>query len=422
MNIKIEKLKNSQKLIKVEIDKNKVKDALDDVYSGIQKKAKVSGYRPGKAPRDVVEAHYEGSANEEALNRLIWDSYREAVVKESIDPVGYPVVEGVDFNKGSSLKFSVKVDVRPEFSLKKYKAIKVKRKSADITDKDIDDAIKNIQESMAQYKNVDPRPIEKGDYIVSVYECYPDVKLVDKNDKLWLYINDQLEPKELLNVLIGSEIDILKEVEVTYPKDYHYKELAGTKRLYKVTPKQIQQKIVPEINDDLAKETGRFKSLDELKKFLSENIAKSRKQEAEKDIENQIFQSLTEAHSFEVPDSIVQRQATRLIEETKQRLLYQGYKKEDLDKDDDKLKESVKESAINNVCLFFIIEKIAKEENIKVSDQDIDKRIQEIAKHGNESVDKTRKKLEEKDLLGSLNEQILHDKVVEYLVKESKEA
>ena len=420
MKINIEDQKDAQKLINVEVEAQRVDAALEDIYNGIQKTANIPGYRPGKAPRDMVKTHYNKAANEEVLNRLIWDCYREAITEKNINPVGYPVIVDVDFNEGKPLNFSVKVETRPAFKLKVYKGIKVKEKLYEASDEDVDNALKQMQESMAEYKNIKARPIAKGDYIVCDYECFSEGKQVDKKDKLWLYISDKLQPKELLALLLGAELGTTKETEVSYPKDYEYKELAGQSRLYKVTPKEIKEKILPEINDELAKSTGHFNDMSELKADLKKNILSQKKLESARDVENQIYKILLESHAFDVPASLVENQALRLVQETKQRLAQQGYKKEDLDTQDDKLKESVKGRALDNVRLFFIMQSIAQQEKIEVVESDIDKRVAEIASHTKEDQVKVRQRLKENNLLDSLKEQALHDKVSEFLIVQAK--
>jgi len=420
VKINIEDQKDAQKLINVEVEAQRVDAALEDIYNGIQKTANIPGYRPGKAPRDMVKTHYNKAANEEVLNRLIWDCYREAITEKNINPVGYPVIVDVDFNEGKPLNFSVKVETRPAFKLKVYKGIKVKEKLYEASDEDVDNALKQMQESMAEYKNIKARPIAKGDYIVCDYECFSEGKQVDKKDKLWLYISDKLQPKELLALLLGAELGTTKETEVSYPKDYEYKELAGQSRLYKVTPKEIKEKILPEINDELAKSTGHFNDMSELKADLKKNILSQKKLESARDVENQIYKILLESHAFDVPASLVENQALRLVQETKQRLAQQGYKKEDLDTQDDKLKESVKGRALDNVRLFFIMQSIAQQEKIEVVESDIDKRVAEIASHTKEDQVKVRQRLKENNLLDSLKEQALHDKVSEFLIVQAK--
>jgi len=420
VKINIEDQKEAQKIIKVEVGPERVDAALEEIYSGIQKKANIRGYRPGKAPRDMVKKQYNKEANEEALNRLIWDCYREAVTEKSISPVGYPVIVDVKFNEGKPLIFSVRVEIQPEFKLKAYKGIKIKEKPYKVLDEDADNALKQMQESMAEYKNVETRPIAKGDYIVCSYECFSDGKLVDKKDKLWLYISDQLQPKELLALLVGAELGATKETEVSYPKDYEYKELAGQSRSYKVTPQEIKQKMLPAIDDELAKSTGHFKDLSELKIDLNKNILKQKKIESERDMESQIYKALLVAHTFDVPPSLVERQVQRLVEETKQRLMQQGYKKEDIGTQDDKLKESVKSRALDNVRLFFIMQKIAKQENIEVSESDIEQKIAEIAGYTKEDKTKVKDRIRDNNLLDNLEEQVLHDKVAEFLIAQAK--
>lgn len=420
MKINLENLKDSQILLKIEVEAERVSAVLDGIYSDIQKRAYIPGFRVGKAPRDLLEAHYEKTAKDETLDRLVWECYREAVIQKKLDPVGYPVIEEVNFNKDMPLVFTIRVDVRPEFKLKNYKGIKVKEQAQGVTDEDLEKALKNLQESMAQYKNIEDRPIQMGDYIVCDYQCFADGKLVDKNDKLWLYISDQLQPKELLTSLLGTDKEVTKEVEVNHSKDYQHKELAGKQALYKITPRQIKVKILPEINDDLAKETGRFKDLEELKRNLGQGILKAKQDQNQRNLQNQIFDSLLKTHPFQVPYSLVERQTQRLIENAKLRLIYQGYKKEDLDKEDEQFKKAVYEDARMNVRLFFILEEIAKQEKIRVDDKDLEDRIELLAKNSKQDAAEVKKRLKEQNLLENLKEQMVQDEVVEFLLKEAE--
>lgn len=420
MKINLEKLKDSQVLVKIEVEPERVSTVLEGIYGDIQKKTRIPGFRAGKAPRDLLESHYGQTAKDEALQRLAWECYREAVIEKNLDPVGYPVIEQVRFDKDMPLFFSAKVDVRPEFKLRNYKGIKVKEEPEEVTDEDRDKAMKNLQESMAQYKDIEDRPIMMNDYAVCDYQCLADGKLVDKNDKLWLYISGQLQPKELLSALLNTAKDVTREVEVTHPKDYQNKQLAGKKAVYKLTPKEIKIKILPDINDDLARGTGHFKDLEELKKHLDQSLLKAKKDQNQHNLQNQIFDSLLKAHSFEVPQALIERQSQQLVENAKQRLAYQGYKKEDLDKEDEQLKKAVYEDAKKNVRLFFMLERIAKEEKIEVNDKDLGVRIELLAKNSNEDPAQARKKLEERGLIENLREQLVHDKVVEFLLREAK--
>jgi trigger factor len=420
VKIKIEDMKGSQKLIRVEVDADRVNGVLEQAYSDIQKKAFVPGYRQGKAPRDLIEANYGKTAHEESANRLVWDCYREAVAQKGIKPVGYPVISDVDFKDNKALVFSARVDIYPDIRLKQYKDIKVKEKSYEVTDDDIEKALNQLQESYAKYKDIEPRPVKKQDYLVCAYECFENGKLIDKKDKLWLYISDKLQPKELLDALIGSAIGEQKEVHVKYPKDYEYKELAGKDRLYRVNPSQIKEKILPEINDELAKLTGNFAGLKELKKALEENILNSKKLEARQDLENQIYSFLLKGHDFDVPESFVENQSSRLLDQAKQRLVQQGYKKEDINEQDEKLKESMRPQAADNVRLFFLIDKIARQEKIEVETEEIEKKIAEIAAQSGEALESVKAKIKDKGLMDNIKEQILHDKTVEFLIDNAK--
>jgi trigger factor len=416
VKIKIEDIKDSQKLIKIELSPEKVNEAVSGVYTDIQKKARVPGYRQGKAPLDILKARYERSASEEAVNNLIWDSYRQAASENNINPVGYPVVSDVVFNPGAPLTFTVKVDVMPEFKLKQYKDIKVSEKPFEVSDDDINKSLEELRESMAEYRNVNRRLVSKGDYVVGRYECFENGKLVDKKDKLWLYISDKLEPKELLAALLGSEVSKEVQAQASYPDNYEYKELAGKSRLYKVTPLEIKEKILPEANDELAKAAGNFNDLSALKKALRESIQRAKENEARHALEAQICAHLLKTHSFDVPVSMIERRLEQLIQNAAQRLAYQGYKKQDIDSQKDKLKESFKEQAVKDVRLFLIIEKISSCEKIEASGSDVAAKIKDIADSSKENVEEVNRRINENGLIDSLKEQIVHEKVMDFLV------
>jgi len=420
MKIRVENQKDSQKLIRIEIEKDRVQSEFETVFGQIQKRATIPGFRQGKAPRDLVEKQYSQTARDEVVERLVRESYRQALAEHKISPVGYPFIEDVSFYIGRPFTFTAKVDVSPEFRLKNYKGIRVKEEPAEVTDKDEQNALKNVQESLAQYKNIQDRPIAKGDYIVCNYECIVGGKTVDKNDKLWLYISDDLQPKELFSCLVGAQRDVEKTIEVIHPRDYKNKELAGKQGLYKVTPNQIKVKILPELNDDLAKGTGQFKSLDDLKDRIRESLLKTKTQQARRNLESQVFDNLLKAHPFDIPQTLVEKQTQRLVEDAKTRLLYQGYKKEDIDNEHKHLEGAVQTKAKDDVKLFFILDKIAKEEKFEISESELEDRIQQIAKNANQPLEELRTKLSEGNRIESIKDQMIQDKVVDFLLREAK--
>ena len=419
MKVKIENQKGSKKLIKIEVENERVQSVLDKVYTEIQKEAHVQGFRVGKVPRNIIEKQYSKAAADEAVSRLVEEAYRKALHENNIDPVGYPVIEDVDFAKEKPFTFTAKVDVRPDFKLKTYKGLKIKNQSAEVSEEDIDKALDNIQESLAQYQNIDARPIADGDHIVCLYETYTDTKLVDKRDEMWLYINDKLQPRQVYDALLGAVNDVTKEVEVTLPQDYQNKELAGKRVLYKITPKQIKHKVLPDINDELAKQAGSFESLQQLKDHIRVNMLQAKKQQIRRDQEAQICEGLLKNHTFDIPESVVERQEERLVEDAKLRLLYQGYKKEDVDKQQQMLKQAVAANAKNNVRIFFILDKIIEQENVTVDDKQLQDKIVQIAGETGQELQAFKKRIEETGTLDNLREQMLHDKVMDMLISEA---
>jgi len=419
VKIKIQDNKNCQKLIKIEVEKEKVQTVLEEVYKEIGQSAQVPGFRKGKAPRDMLELHYSETAREEALRHLIWESYREAVKENKIDPINYPAIEDVKFGEDNHLSFTAKVDIVPTINLKPYTNIKIKKETDRVTEQDVSKALDSIRESLAKFETIESAPVKMGDYAVCDYECTVEGKVIDTQKGVWLEVKEDSNLPEIAKALIGCNKSQVKEVSFALPKNYKVAAYAGKNAAYKIALNEIKQKVLPAQDDAFAKQAGKFENLQQLKDELTKEIGSSKKQQQQANMEGQLFDSLLKANQFDVPESVVDRQLQSMISDAKLRLMYQGYKKEDIEAQEGKLKESLAINAKEHVRLFFILEQIAKKENLRTTDEELDKHIEKISINTNQDKAKVRKTLEEKDLIENLKEQLLHDKVTKFLLEKS---
>ncbi|UCH12651.1 MAG: trigger factor [Candidatus Omnitrophota bacterium] len=420
MKLKIEDKKNCQKLIKIEVESQKVKNALDEIYKSIGKDAQIPGFRKGKAPRDILQAHYRDKANDEAIRRLIWGVYRDVIKTNDIKPVSYPIIEDVKFNDDGPLNFAIKIDVKPVINLKSYIKIKVKKIPQEVSEEDINKALEAVRESSARFEPVEERPARIGDYVVCDYDCKISGKSIDSQKNAWLHVEENSDLQEITKALIGCSKGQIKEVTMALPKDYKQTEYAGKNGNYKITVNEIKQKILPQLDDELAKQVGEFENLEQLKERLKKELLIKKKQQQRSDMENQLFDFLLKVHQFDVPESTVQRQLQNLVDDAKARMAYQGYKKEEIESQENKLKQTLAINADRHVKIFFLLEAIAEKENIDITDEELNKQIEGMSRVAKQDAEKFRQDVKEKGLTDSIRKQLLHDKVIDFLLENAK--
>lgn len=421
MRVKIEDSKKAcQKLIKIEIEPQKVKEALDETYKSIAMDATIPGFRKGKAPRDLLETHYGDAANDEAIKHLVWDAYRDVIKTNGVEPISYPIIEDVKFDRNGPLHFTVKVDVKPTIALKSYTDIKVKELPVDVSEEDVKNALEAVQQACARLESVEGRSAETGDYVLCDYECMVDGKPVDNQKNVWLCIEEESSFSPIPENLIGCSKGEIKEAEIILPQNYKQPQYSGKKAIYKITIKEIKKKILPQINDELAKQAGDFKDLQQLKERLKEQILLEKKHKQRYDAENQLFDFLLKTHQFDVPESLVERQLQDLVNDAKIRLGYQGHKKEEIEPQVGKLKQTLAINAERHVKIFFILEEIAEKENISITDEELNEQIKKLSESTKQDFKNLKQAMQEQDLIGTLRKQLLHDKVVGFLFEKAK--
>ena len=420
MKVKIENKKNCRKLIKIEVEPEKVKSALEEIYKTIGRDAQIPGFRKGKAPRDILETRYNETANSEAIRRLVWEAYRDAVKANDIKPVSYPIIEDVKLDQNGPLCFTVKVDIEPVIALKPYINIKIKKSAADVTEEDIKKALEAVRESAGRFEPVEGRPIKMGDYVVCDYDCLVEGKSIDQQKNVSLHIKEDSGLSQITKALAGSNKGETKEVALELPKDYKQNEYGGKKGVYKITVNEIKQKILPALDDEMAKQIGSFQNLQQLKDRLRQQLQLDKRQQQRFDMENQLFDFLLKANQFEVPESTVERQLQVMVNDAKTRLIYQGYKKEEVESQQDKLKQTLADNAKRQVRIFFMLGAIAEKENINVTGEELNRQIEQMSKAAKQDVEKFKQTLQDKEMVDNLKQQMLHDKAIGFLLEKAR--
>lgn len=407
-------------LFEIEVPAQAIAKAFDEVYAEIMKYANIPGFRVGRAPTELVKRHYTKDARSEVLKRLIPEAYRSALEEHKIVPMGLPEISDVVFEDEKALSFRAKVLTRPEFKLKEYKGLQVKRGKVGVTDADIDRAIENLRGANAIYVDVKDRALAIGDYAVCDLECHVDGRPVHKKrENLWLYLDKDALIPELSEKMAGMKRLEERDIDAVFPEKYPDKAIAGKAARYHVFLKGIKSRQLPNADDDFAKGLGKT-DLDDLRKEIAKELEAAAKVNAEIEAENTLLNGLMDENVFTVPSSMVKRQLESMVEDTKRRLSEKGIKPEELSKRDEELKERFKKDAERHVRLLFILDEIAVKEGIDAGDEDLKAAYKSISAQTGKTEEEIRDYYEEKDLVDNLKSKIREERVIAFLLKEAK--
>ncbi len=386
----------------------------------IQKKVRLPGFRPGKAPMSMVRTRFAGDIRQEVLDHLLPKFFRASVDQEHLEVVGQPTVSDVHFHNGEPLKFKAEFEVAPTVELNDYRGLVCYYAEPLVSDEDVAQRLEQVREQKAEYVNEDPRPLASGDYAVVSLESLSGVAEKVTTDELMLKLGDEATMPVFTENLVGASPDESREFDVTYPADYDRKNLAGRTVRFKATVKAVRRKELPEANDEFAKDLGDFQTIDELKEQIRKNILREREHRAQEDAKNQLLDRLVEAHDFPVPDAYVNRQIEINVENQLRSIAQQGVDPRSLKLDWDKLRESQKPRATKDVRASLLLDKIAEREAIGATQDEVDREVQKIARQQREAVAVTRAKLEKEGGIARIAGHIRTDKTLNFLFEHSR--
>src|SRR5580704_15094576 len=346
----------------------------------IQRKVKLPGFRPGKAPMGLVKQRFAGDIRQDVIEKLVPRFFRAAADKDHLEVVGQPNVTDVNFKAGEPITFKAEFEVAPKFELGEYRGVTITYSEPEITDAEVDARIEEIREQKAEYVNEDPRPLADGDYAVVSLESLSGVAEKVSQDELMLKMGDDATMKEFTENLRGASPDESREFDVTYPADYDRKPLAGRTVRFKATVKAVRRKELPELNDDFAKDMGDFQTLGELKDSIRKSVLHEREHQAQDDTKQQIIAQLVDTHPFAVPDLYIDRQIEGTLNTQLQQLASQGIDPRSLKLDWQKIRDSQKERAERDVRASLILDKISDREAIAATQEDVDREVQRYAR------------------------------------------
>lgn len=386
----------------------------------IQKKVKLPGFRPGKAPLSIVKTKFASDIRQDVLEKLVPRFFRAAADKEGLAVVGQPNVSDVHLHAGEPLTFKAEFEVAPTFELEDYRDMVVNYAEPEVADADVSARIEEIREQKAEYVNEEPRALADGDYAMVALESLSGVAEKISQDELMLKIGDESTLAAFSENLRGAAPEESREFEVTYPADYERETLAGRTVRFKVTVKAVRRKELPELNDEFAKDLGDYQTLDELKDAVRKNILRDREHRAQEDAKHQLLDKLVDMHAFPVPEIYVDRQIEINLENQLRAMAGQGIDPRSIKLDWQKVRESQKDRATRDVRASLLLDKVAEREAIGATQEEIDREVQRIARQQREAVAVTRAKLQKEGAIGRIAGHIRTDKTLNFLFEHAR--
>lgn len=428
MNVTVENLAPCRKLLRVEVEATAVDAAFAAVAADFRKHAQIPGFRPGKAPIAAVERAYGPRIEEEVKRALINEHYQKAVTEQKINPVVYPDVEEIQFGRGQSLQFAATIETAPEFELPDYKALPVKRETAAVTEEDVAKAFDVLCEQRADYKDVEAA-VEDGLFVVVNYtgtcdgrpltELAPTARGITEKSGFWLRIEKDHFIPGFTTQLIGAKKGETREVKVTFPADFISAPLQGKEGIYRVEIVQVKEKVLPELTEELAKSFG-AESLEKLREGVKTDLQNDRQFRTERATRDQIVRELLGRVAFELPDTLVQTETRNVVYNIVAENQQRGVPRELLEKQKDEIYSSASTTAKDRVKLAFLARRIAEKESLKVTQEEITRRVLVLAQQYQMEPGKFIKELQKREGFGEIHEQLLIAKVVDFLLKEAK--
>ena len=426
MSSKVEKLEANKVKVEITVSAHDFDEAVDKAFKKNAPKISIPGFRKGKAPRSVIERMYGKEVMfEDAFNIVAQPAYEAAIDEHKLEPVSQPVVDIVKIGNGEDMVFTAEVYVKPEVELGKYKGIEVVKKVHNVEDADIDAEIESMRNKNSRLVTVEDRELQNGDISNIDFEGFVDGVAFDggKGENFELTIGSGQFIPGFEEQLIGMKLNETREIDVKFPDEYHSADLAGKMSMFRVTLNSIKCKELPELDDEFAKDVSEFDTLAELREDLKKKAIERNENNMKLQVEDDAIKAVAKDAKIEVPSVMIDHEIDNMIQDYNWRLQMQGMNLEMylkmLNMDINSFKAQFKEQAEERVRVQLTLSKLAEVENITASKEEVDAKIEEMAKNYGEKSDMFRNSLRPEDIK-YFEEEIKVKKIADFIVSNAK--
>ena len=428
MNVTVEDLAPCKKLVRVDVEVQVVDKAFEEVSKDFLRHASLPGFRPGKAPKDMVLKKYDQDIQDEVKRKLIGEHYKTAIAEKKVEAITYPDIEEIEFGLGKGLKFAATVETAPQFELPDYRGLPAKREGSVVPPADVERAIELLRDRQANFQKVE-RAAADGDFVVVNYtgtcegkpitEHAPAARGLTEQKNFWLNLKQDSFIPGFTEQLTGAKAGDKRTVKVTFPADFVTPQVAGKEGVYEVEIVEVKERVLPAMDEQFAKSYG-AETLDKLREGVRQDLQNELNRKVATSIRNQIVAGLLAKVNCELPESFVAQETRNVVYNIVADNQKRGVAKELIDQQKDEIYKVASASAKDRVKAQFIFSKIAEREGVKVEREEINARITVLAANYKMTPQAFAKELEKRNGFSEIYEQLLNEKVIDFLQQNAK--
>jgi len=411
--------------MRVEIGPEEVEQSFLQVTGEFQREARLPGFRPGKAPKDMVAKRFDAEIQQEVKHKLISDSYKKAVAEQKLSVVGHPELEEIQFSRGQPLQFAANLEIAPEFELPEYKGLPASREIASVTPQDIDRALQALSHRQTKFDTV-PRELQSGDVAVVNYtgtcdgrpitETAPTARGLTGQKGFWVNVDETSFIPGFGAQLLGMKAGDKRQITVDFAADFVVPQLSGKKGVYDVEVVEVKEKKVPALDEEFAKSYG-AENLEKLREGVRADLQRELNTKQSRLIRHQVTQNLLDKVQCDLPDSLVEEETRNIVYGIVSENQQRGIAKEAIDAEKEQIYASANATAKQRVKATFIFQRVAEKEGVRVEQVEIVRRLQDLAAQFKVPLDKLVKDFEKSGRIAEIYNQLLSEKVIDLLVQ-----
>jgi trigger factor len=423
VKVEVEEVSSVKRKVHVRVPAKTVTQEFDKAYRELSKSARLKGFRPGKAPRSVLERYYGERVQYEVTTKLIQETYPKTLEEQSITPVSQPDIQDVEIKQGEDFQYTAVLEIKPQVEVTDYTGLEIEEKRITITKKKVQERLDEIREMFARLEDVtEDRPIQEGDMVLIEHRFQEDEASPDDRppQEQMLDLRPERVEENLLKSLVGLKSGEEVDVPHTFDSNHPDADVAGRQGVLKVTVKSIQKKVLPKLDDDFAKRLGEYGSLEELRTKVHDDLEEGERQRIRSEQNDAMFDQLLAKHAFEVPEVMVEAQISQMVRNAQQRLSVHGVTLEQTGQSEEDLRAEFHDRAHKAVRSSLILEAIAKSEGIDAGDDDLESSYERIAERTGRPREEIDKVYQDEAALESLKMSIVEEKVLDFLRDKAK--
>jgi trigger factor len=405
----------TRKNLVVEIESSTVDAEIDRVARDYTKAARIPGFRPGKVPARVVKQRFRSQILHDVVHELVPRAVDDALRERGLEPLDTPDIRDVVVEEGQPLKFTATFDTVPSFDLQPYVSLQLRRPEATLQEGAVDETLQSLRERAARFEVVEARPVERGDTVVVDLVREAGTEPPDTHQDVTIEIGAAANPPGFDDEVIGTTVGETKRFEVRYPDDYEMKELAGTAVNYTVTIKGLKRRVVPDLDDEFARDLGEFDTLAALRARVEQDLTREAEQKAEREARGDLLKQLAGWVTFTVPESLIERELDRRIEDFARRLMEQGVDPRKADIDWAAFREAQREPARDSVASALVLDEVAQREGLTVTESEIEAELARFGERTGRTTAAVRAQLEKDGGISRLATGLRREKAVDFL-------